>query len=161
MTTGELSRRAKIPQQTLISWDRSGMLKPKSRPGLRAQPRAMRRYDQDGLIAAFFARALADMGFRGDRLKEATRLMQSGDRQRLERAALFTYRRGPGMMAHVFTSDQGSEGDSRHVRWLRKEGRLVEGPTDLWTIREHLRPQASGLSSIDPALAERIAGEIE
>jgi DNA-binding transcriptional MerR regulator len=137
LTTGELSRITRIPQQTLITWDRSGVLKA-SRPGRRSSARAPRRYDEAAVAAALFARSATQMGFKGDTLAQMLRLMQSGDRERLERAGLYTYRTYPGMMAHVFSADLGNEDDRRWVAHLRENGALVGEPTSLWTIREQL-----------------------
>ena len=144
LTTGDLARLTKIPQQTLISWDRSGMLKAASRPGRRSSSRAPRRYDENGLSAALFAKAAARMGLRGEPMNQMLRVFQSGDRGRLERAGVFTYRTMPGLMTHVFSPDLTAD-DRRWVAFLRDQGRLVDEPVSLWTVREELLRQAQKL----------------
>jgi DNA-binding transcriptional MerR regulator len=163
LTTGDLARLAEIPQQTLISWDRSGVLRARARPGRRSTSRAPRRYDEDGLIAALFARDVSQMGFKGDRLKQMIQLVQSGDRKRLERAAVFSYRTGPGMMKHVFSQDAADEDDRRWIDYLRQSGTLIDEPASLWTICEYLRPQARHLIRHPSPLrtAERLMPAIE
>jgi DNA-binding transcriptional MerR regulator len=144
LTTGDLARLTGIPQQTLISWDRSGVLRAR-RPRRRSSSRAPRRYDEAGLAAALFASNASQMGFRGDSLGQIVRLVQSGDRTRLERAGIFTYRTFPGMMKHVFSPDLSTDDDRRYVAHLRDQGALLEGPTSLLTIREEFFRQAQTL----------------
>jgi len=143
LTTGDLARLTGVPQQTLITWDRSGVLKA-SRPGRRASSRAPRRYDENGLAAALFAKAAARMGLRGDAMNQILRVFQSGERGRLERAGVFTYRTMPGLMTHVFSPDLTAD-DQRWVASLRNQGRLVDEPVSLWTIRAELLRQAQKL----------------
>jgi DNA-binding transcriptional MerR regulator len=143
LTTGDLARLTGVPQQTLITWDRSGVLKA-SRPGRRSSSRAPRRYDENGLAAALFAKAASRMGLRGDAMSQMLRVFQSGDRGRLERAGIFTYRNMPGLMTHVFSLDLTAD-DQRWVAFLRDQGRLVDEPVSLWTIREELFRQAQKL----------------
>ena len=145
MSTGDLTRLTGIPQQTLISWDRAGVLKARGRPGRRSSPRAPRRYDENGLIAGLFARSATRMGLKGKQLKEMIGLVQSADRKALKAAAVFTYRNGPGLMTHFFTPDVESEDIRRYLKWLRQHGALVEEPTSLWTIYQHLAPSARKL----------------
>lgn len=145
LTTGEMARVTGVPQQTLISWDRAGVLKASARPGKRSSPRAPRLYDENGLIAGLFARNASLMGFKGEYLKRMIALMQSGDRKRLGRAGLFSYRTYPGMMKHVFSADLADKDDRRWIDWIRKTGALIDEPTSLWTIRQHLSPQARQL----------------
>jgi DNA-binding transcriptional MerR regulator len=144
LTTGDLARLTGIPQQTLISWDRSGVLKAR-RPGRRASERAPRRYDEDGLAAALFASNASQMGFRGEGLAQMVRLVQSGERAPLERAGIFTYRTFPGMMKHVFSPDLSADADRRYVAYLREREALLDGPTSLWTLREEFSRQAQQL----------------
>jgi DNA-binding transcriptional MerR regulator len=144
LTTGELSRITGVPQQTLITWDGSGALKA-TRPGRRSSSRAPRRYDEAALAAALFARSATGMGFKGETLAAMLRLVQSGDREPLERAGLFSYRTYPGMMTHMFSRDLGAEDDRRYVAYLREKGALVDEPTSLWTIREILFGMAQKL----------------
>jgi DNA-binding transcriptional MerR regulator len=137
LTTGDVARLTGIPQQTLISWDRSGVLKA-SRPGRRSSSRAPRRYDEAALEAALFAREAMQMGFRGEALGQMVRLFQRGERGPLERAGIFTYRTYPGMMKHIFSPDLAHEDDRRWVEYLREHHSLVGEPTTLWSIHEHL-----------------------
>ncbi len=145
LTTGDLSRLTRIPQQTLIAWDRSGLLKARIRRGSRSSPRARRLYDQNGLIAGLFAKSATRMGLKGKQLREMIGLVQSGDRTALKAAVVFTYRNGPGLMTHFFTPDVKSEDIRRYLKWLRQHGALVEEPTSLWTIYQHLAPSARKL----------------
>ncbi len=147
LTSGVVSTLATIPQQTLISWDRSGVLKAASRPGRRSSDRAPRRYDQAGLTAALFARSAMDMGFRGHALKQIVPLMQAGDRTALKRAAVYAYSTGPGLMKHLFSLNLNAPDDKRYIAWLRGQKRLVGEPTSLWTIREYLWPIAGNAMS--------------
>lgn len=144
LTTGDLSRLTGIPQQTLISWDRSGVLKA-SRPGRRSSSRSPRRYDETALEAALFAREAMQMGFRGDALGQMVRLFQNGERGPLERAGIFTYQTYPGLMKHVFSPDLGHEDDRRWVAHLREQHSLVGEPTTLWSIHQQLAEPARKL----------------
>ena len=69
MTTGDVARETGVPQQTLISWDRAGVLRA-TRPGRRSSKRKPRLYDEKALAAAFFAKNATLMGFKGDELKQ-------------------------------------------------------------------------------------------
>jgi len=158
-TSGGISRLTGIPQQTLISWDRAGVLKATARPGSRSSQRAPRRYDEDALVAALFAKRAVSMGFKGEQLKQMVRLMQTGSKRNLDRAALFTYRTGPGLMTHVFSAKSEDPQDARWIAWLRDRDALAGEPTSLWKIREHLRPIAQGLMARgENALAGSIHG---
>lgn len=160
LTTGGLAQLTGIPQQTLISWDRSGFLRATARPGVRSSSRAPRRYDENALTAALFARNATLMGFKGDVLKRMIALIQRGERKALKAAALFTYRTGPGLMKHVFTPELASEDDQRWLEDLRGHEALVDGPTSLWTIREHFMPQAKSLIRMgEGALVARLIKE--
>jgi len=142
LTSGEVSRLAGIPLQTLIRWDRSGVLKAK-RPGRRSSSQAPRRYDENALVAALFSRSVSRMGFTGNRLAEMVRLMQTADRKTLRRWVLYSYRNSPGLISHDFGEYPQEVG--RHVEWLRERGVLIDGPTDLWTVRENLLGSARSL----------------
>lgn len=144
LTTGDLARLTGIPQQTLISWDRRGVLKA-SRPGRRSTSRAPRRYDESGLAAALFAMAASRMGLRGEPMNQMLRLIQSGDRARLERAGVFTYRNSPGLMTHVFSDDLTADDHKRWIAHLRDQGALVDEPVVLWAIRERFLRHAEKL----------------
>jgi len=160
LTTGDVARETGLPQQTLISWDRAGVLKA-TRPGRRSSKRAPRVYDETALTAALFARSATRMAFKGDMLKEMVGLVQGGDRKALEAAAIFTYRNGPGLMSHYFTSELESEDVQRWVGHLRDHDALIDGPTRLWTIREYLLPQAESLIRMgERSLVERLVKEI-
>ena len=137
MTSGLVSRLTGIPLQTLISWDRTGAL-----TAIRSGPRKARRYDQDGVIAALFARHLSAMGFRGNRLAELLRLMQSADRKTLRSWVIYSYRSLPGLISH---DAQPARDAARHVDVLRERKQLIDDPTDLWAVREGLREIASNL----------------
>ncbi len=161
MTTGDIARETGIPQQTLITWDRSGVLKA-ARPGRRSSNRARRLYDEAALTAALFARSATRMGFKGEVLKEMIGLVQRGDRKVLEAAAIVTYRNGPGLMTHYFTPELESEDVQRGIGQLRDRDALIDGPTSLWTIREHFLPQAESLIRMGArSLAERLVKEIQ
>jgi DNA-binding transcriptional MerR regulator len=161
MTTGNVARATGIPQQTLISWDRTGVLKA-DRPGHRASKRAPRVYDEAALTAALFARSASLMGFKGDVLRQMIALVQEGDRESLETAGIFTNRNGPGLMTHYFTAELESESAQGWLEHLRSHGTLIEGPTSLWTIREHFLPQAKSLIRLGAdALADRLVKEIQ
>jgi len=161
MTTGDVARETGLPQQTLISWDRAGVLKA-ARPGRRSSKRAPRLYDEEALAAALFARSATLMGFKGDTLKQMIGLVQGGERKALEAAAIFTYRTGPGMMKHIFTPDSGSADDRRWIDWLREHALLLEEPASLWTIREYFLPQAESLIRRgERSLVERLVKEIQ
>jgi len=144
MTTGDVAHLTGIPQQTLIAWDRDGVLKA-ARPGRRGSPRAPRHYDETALTAALFAKSAIRMGFKGDGLRQMIALVQRGERAPLKAAAIFTYRTGPGLLAHHFTPDVDGEDDQRWLAFLRERDALIEEPTSLWSIREHLLPQARNL----------------
>ena len=160
MTTGDIARETGIPQQTLITWDRNGVLKA-ARPGRRSSNRAPRVYDEAALTAALFARSATRMSFKGDVLKQMIVMVQGGERRALEAAAIFTYRNGPGLMSHYFTPELESEDIQRWIAELRDRDVLVEGPTDLWTIHEYFRPQAESLIQHgERSLAERLVKEI-
>jgi DNA-binding transcriptional MerR regulator len=147
MTTGDVAHLTGIPQQTLIAWDRDGVLKA-ARPGRRASKRAPRHYDDDALTAALFAKSATRMSFKGDALRQMIALVQRGERKPLEAAAIFTYRTGPGLMAHIFSPDVESDDDQRWLAFLRERDALIEEPTTLWAIREHLLPQARNLDRL-------------
>lgn len=141
LTSGEVSRLTHTPLQTLISWDRSGILT----AAAEGTGRAKRLYDEKGLAAALFARSAANMAFKGDRLAELIRLMQRARQKELRGWAIYSYRQSPGLLAHdcgVFPQEVG-----RHVEWLREREMLVDGPTDLWTVREGLVEIAQNLIS--------------
>jgi DNA-binding transcriptional MerR regulator len=143
LTTGQLAALTSIPQQTLITWDRNGILKATARPGVRSSPRAARRYDENGLTAALFARAISLMGFTGKReFAEMVQRVQSADEKALKKAALYTYRSFPGLMKHTFSSDLTRADDRESIAFLRGRDGLVEEPTSLWTIREALHEYA-------------------
>lgn len=136
LTTGQMVSVAHVPQQTLITWDRNGILKAKSRPGVRTSSRAPRRYDEHGVTAAIFASEISQMGFAGKpAFREMVQLVQEGDRIRLRRAGIFTYRSYPGLMKHIYSPDLKGADDRRYIAWLRDRDALIEHPTDLWTIR--------------------------
>ncbi len=147
ITTGDVAHLTGIPQQTLIGWDRDGVLKA-ARPGRRASKRAPRHYDEDALTAALFAKSATRMGFKGDALRQMIALIQRGERKPLEAAAVFTYRTGPGLMTHIFSPDVESDDDQRWLKFLRERNALIEEPTTLWAIREHLLPQARNLNCL-------------
>jgi DNA-binding transcriptional MerR regulator len=149
ITTGQVSRVTGIPQQTLIAWDRDGVLKA-ARPGRRASKRSPRNYDESALTAALFAGHASRMGFKGDALRQTIALVQRGERKPLEAAAIFTYRAGPGLMTHVFTPAVESDDEQRHLAFLRERNLLVDEPTRLWAIREHLLPRARSLIRLGP-----------
>jgi DNA-binding transcriptional MerR regulator len=160
LTTGDVARETGLPQQTLISWDRAGVLKA-ARPGRRSSSRAPRVYDEDAVTAALFARSASQMGFRHDHFKEMLGRIQSGDREALEAGAIVTYRHGPGLMIHVFISQIENADDQRWIDNLRENDLLIEGPTTLWTIREHLLPTAKNLIRMgDRPLVDRLVKEI-
>lgn len=147
-TTGDLARITGVPQQTLISWDRSGVLRASSRPGHRSDTRAPRRYDESALVAAQFAFSVSRMGFKGKEFKHMVALVQQGDRRALKRARIFSYTSGiPGLMTHVFSPD-GSTDDRRWIDHLRAEGLLVGEPATLWEIRSKLASELPGLLRI-------------
>jgi DNA-binding transcriptional MerR regulator len=163
MTTGDVAREARIPQQTLISWDRAGVLKAR-RPGRRSSKRAPRFYDEDALAAALFARHATEMGFKGEALKQMIGLVQRGDRKALEAAAIVTFRTGPGLMAHYFTPvlEAYKVQVEDWIKFLRDSDRLIEEPTSLWTIREHFLQQARNLISMgERSIAERLIKGIQ
>jgi hypothetical protein len=113
------------------------------------------------LTAALFAGQAIDMGFKGDRLKRMIAMVQAGQRETLEAAAIFTYRTGPGLMTHHFTPEVEVEDDQRWIRWLRDHDALVDGPTSLWTIREYFLPQARKLIQMgERSLIEGLIKEI-
>ena len=149
MTTGDVAQATGIPQQTLIAWDRDGVLKA-ARPGRRASQRAPRHYDKDAVTAALFAKQAVRMGFKGDALRQMIALIQRGERAPLQAAAIFTYRTGPGLMAHHFTTNLEGSDDQRWLAFLRERDALVDQPTSLWTIREHLLPLARNLNRVAP-----------
>ena len=70
-------------------------------------------------------------------------LMQTANRKTLRRCALYSYRSSPGLISHDFSEDPQTV--ERHTKVLRERGALVEGPTDLWTVREGLVGFARGL----------------
>jgi DNA-binding transcriptional MerR regulator len=141
LTTGDVAWLAGVPQQTLIAWDRAGVLQAaRSRRG--ASGRGRRHYDEDGLVAALVARLAMGMGFKGDQLRVIISLVQKGERKPLEAAAIFTYRSGPGLMTHVFSPEIGRNEDQSWLAHLRERGVLLEEPTTLWTIREYWLPAA-------------------
>jgi DNA-binding transcriptional MerR regulator len=148
LSTGDLARLTGIPQQTLITWDRSRVLKAKARPGRRTSSRAPRRYDEDGLTAALFAMNASQMGFKRDAFKVMIRLIQSGERKPLQRAAIFTYQTIPGMMEHIFTPDAEEENDRRWIDTLHDRGTLIGEPTSLWEIRGEFLKMARGLARL-------------
>jgi DNA-binding transcriptional MerR regulator len=159
-TTGDVARVTGIPQQTLIAWDRSGTLKAARSKRGRASAHGRRHYDENGLAAALLARWVSRMGFRGHDLRRMIALMQRGERGPLEAAAIFTYRNGPGLMTHIFSSEIQSADDQRHLDFLRKQGALIDGPTTLWTIREYLLPIARNMIRMgDKALIEGVMME--
>ena len=161
LTTGDVARKTGLPQQTLISWDRAGVLKA-ARPGRRSSKRAPRVYDEAALTAALFARSATRMAFKGDVLKEMIRLVQGADRKALEPAAIFTYRTGPGLMTHYFTPELESEEIQRWIGYLRDHDALIDGPTSLWTIHEYFRLQAENLiQHPERSLVERLVKEIQ
>ena len=140
LTSGEVSRLTGVPLQTLIRWERSGVLTAKR---LTSADRSPRRYDEAGLVAALFAGRAARMGFSGDHLAELIGLIQAGDRKTLRQWLIYSYQTGPGLMAH---DCQEKKIATRHVQFLKDEGRLVENePTDLWTVRQGLVAQARSL----------------
>ncbi len=156
MTTSEAARVAGIPQQTLIAWDRDGVLKA-ARP--RASQRGPRHYDEEALTAALFAGWASRMGFKGDQLRTMIALVQQGKRAPLEAAAIFTYQSIPGLMTHIFTTDSDADDDRRWIEHLRDQELLIDGPASLWTIREHLKPMARALLRTgDARMAEQITG---
>ena len=160
MTTGDVARETGLPQQTLIAWDRAGVLKA-ARPGHRSSSRAPRVYDEAALTAALFARGATRMGFKGKVLKEMIGLVQGGERKTLEAAVIITYRNGPGLMSHYFTPELESDGIQRYIRHLRDHDALIEGPTSLWTMREHFLPTAESLIRTGKrSLVEKLVKEI-
>lgn len=161
MTTGDVARETGLPQQTLIAWDRAGVLKA-ARPGRRSSSRAPRVYNEAALTAALFARGATRMGFKGDILKEMIGLVQGGHRKALEAAAIVTYRNGPGLMTHYYTPEVESEDIKRWIVHLRDHDALIDGPTSLWTIREHFLPQAESIIRMgERSLVERLVKEIQ
>jgi DNA-binding transcriptional MerR regulator len=161
MTTGDVARKSGIPQQTLISWDRAGVLKA-TRPGRRSSKRAPRLYDEEALAAALFARDAIMMGFKGAVLRQMIGLVQGGKRKALEAAAIVTFRTGPGLMVHYFTPELESDFVQGWIKHLRDRDILIEGPTSLWTIREYLLPQAENLIRMgERSLVERLIKEIQ
>lgn len=160
MTTGDVARETGIPQQTLITWDRNGVLKA-ARPRRRSSNRAPRVYDEAALTAALFARSATRMGFKGDVLKQMIAMVQAGRRSALEAAAVFTYRTGPGLMTHYFTPELESEDIQRWIGYLRDHDALIDGPSSLWTIHEYFRTQAENLiQHPERSLVERLVKEI-
>jgi DNA-binding transcriptional MerR regulator len=160
LSSGDVARETGIPQQTLISWDRAGVLKA-ARPGRRSSSRAPRVYDEAAVTAALFATSAMRMGFKGDLLRRMIAMVQAGERETLEAAAIFTGRYGPGLMSHYFTPDLEDEGDQRWISTIRERGALVDGPTSLWTIREYFLPQARKLIQMgDRSLVESLFKEI-
>ena len=146
LTTGDVARVTGLPQQTLISWDRAGVLKA-ARRGRRSSKRAPRIYDEAALAAALFARGATRMSFKGDVLKEMIGLVQAGHRKALGAAAIVTYRNGPGLMTHYFTPELESEDIQRWIGHLRDHDLLIEGPTSASVMSSKA---ASNLSSPHP-----------
>lgn len=144
LTTGSVARITGVPQQTLIAWDRDGVLKA-ARPGRRASPRAPRRYDEEALAAALFAGQAMRMAFRGRLLRKMISVMQSGNKKTRASAGIFTYRTGPGMMAHNFSPDVHEPDAQRWIDHLRERGVLLGEPTTMQTLYEFFLPQARSL----------------
>lgn len=103
-STAEVARAAGVDRQTVIAWDRRGVLSPTKRV------RGERRYTMRDLVAALVVPTARKMGLPPDAIDRMVELIQENDRRKLERAQLVTYKsETPGMMRHAFVDAHETE----------------------------------------------------
>jgi DNA-binding transcriptional MerR regulator len=132
-TTREVARICETDRQTILAWDRRGVLKPSKRIGRE------RRYSARDVAAALIARTSRDVGFKPKQVNRIVELVQEADRGKLERAQIVTYKsETPGFMRHAFV-DSGDTEHRRAFDVIERAGDVIDRATLAQIVEAVLR----------------------
>ena len=113
-TTSEVARVVGTDRQTVLGWDRRGILSPSKRV------RGERTYNMRDLVAALIIPGAREMGLPPEAVNRIVELVQEADGRKLKLAGIVTYRsEHVGMMRHALI-DVDDDEDRKSVQKKRR-----------------------------------------